>query len=262
MVTEGYKLKIHSKFAVYYDTFYSKMYKKSVEVIHWIIQKYSKHSPDNILDLMCGTGAHILGLRKKGYRKIVGVDNSKEMVKLAQNKLKNIKDVRVILLNVRNLNFFKEFEVIYCWFNSLQYLFTDDNLEKVLRNVNNALRPNGLFIVDLRNRIPFLLELKEKLPISLKAKYGNIEIINTTQNLLYDEGTHIATFNVEYTIKDKDKIYKEKERHSYRLFTPSEFQMFSEKSDFIVKKIFGSSTQINISFDEQKSNEMVFIETK
>lgn len=259
MFIEGHYLKLHTEFAKYYDKFYGKDYEKAIGVIHWIIQKYSKRTPGDLLDLMCGTGAHILGLSKKGYGRIVGVDSSEEMVKLAKKRLKNIGNAKIILSDVRNLNFVEEFDGVYCWFNSLQYFFTDDNLKKVLFNVNTALKECGLFIADLRNPIPFLSNFKNKFPISFKAKEGDIEIINTAKGMSYDENTHIATFDIEYIIKYGEKIYREKEKHSYRLISSGEFQMLLEKCGFMTERIFGSSTEINVPFDEQKSSKMVFV---
>ena len=65
-----YELKLHSKYAKYYDLFYEKSYSEASELIHWIIQNYSKCEAYNLLDLMCGTGGHIFELSQKGYKKL------------------------------------------------------------------------------------------------------------------------------------------------------------------------------------------------
>ena len=156
MHTPGHELKLHTNYARYYDSFYGKDYRLAVDLIDHLIKKHSQYPCRDILDVMCGTGAHMSGLVAKGYEKITGIDASFEMIELAGQKLTGVPNTQLVMTDVKDLRLRDEFDVVYCWFNSLQYFYTNDELVLVLGKIYSALRKDGLFIADLRNPAPLL----------------------------------------------------------------------------------------------------------
>ena len=80
-------MNVFKNYANYYDDIYTdKDYKQESDFLLSIIEKYSSISVKDILSLGCGTGTYETILAKKGFN-ILGIDNSKEMLNIAKEKL-------------------------------------------------------------------------------------------------------------------------------------------------------------------------------
>jgi SAM-dependent methyltransferase len=104
-----------------------------------------------VLDLACGAGVHAAELSKRGYQ-VVGVDHSETMLDLARayNKQRGTA-VSLIQGDMRQLSLEGIFDGIYCWGASFGY-FDEAQNAKVLERVCRALRPGGVFALDVPNR--------------------------------------------------------------------------------------------------------------
>jgi SAM-dependent methyltransferase len=108
-----------------------------------------------ILDLACGTGAASLVFASAGHT-VVGVDRSPSMLAIARQKAAAVgleisyvqQDLRHIRLD--ELLVEQPFDLITCFFDSLNYLGDDHELAEVCQQVAQLLRPEGLFIFDLQ----------------------------------------------------------------------------------------------------------------
>jgi ubiquinone/menaquinone biosynthesis C-methylase UbiE len=139
---------MYKQFAKYYDNIYQwKNYKAESEILRSLIKKYKTSRGREMLDVACGTGNHIVYLKK--YFNISGVDIDKDMLRIARKKLPDIKfirgDMRTFALN-------RQFDVILCLFSAIGHLKTYENLEKTIRNFSGHLKQGGVMIVE-----PFLL---------------------------------------------------------------------------------------------------------
>jgi ubiquinone/menaquinone biosynthesis C-methylase UbiE len=142
------KQKIHEgwefKNAEYYDLIYSgKNYKKESERVHAIIRKYCTSGGTELLDVACGTGNHIVHL-KKHYR-ITGTDISKTMLAIARKKYPRVKFVAG---DMRSFDLKKKFDAVACLFSSVGYMKTPGNLEKAIGNFSRHLKPGGVMIIE------------------------------------------------------------------------------------------------------------------
>ena len=106
---------------------------------------------DVVLDLCCGNGRHSLELARRGYRNVVGLDYSAELLQVARERAK-AEGLRVRFKqgDARNLPFpSNTFDAVIMMGNSFGY-FADplDDL-RVLREVHRVLRPYGKFLLDV-----------------------------------------------------------------------------------------------------------------
>ena len=104
-----------------------------------------------ILDLYCGYGRHAIELAKLGYT-VAGVDVTQDFLDVATQKAHE-EHVKVTFTqgDMRELNYFQEFDAVINMFAAFGY-FTDQENAQVLRLIARSLRPNGLFLIDLLNR--------------------------------------------------------------------------------------------------------------
>ncbi|MEM9694821.1 MAG: methyltransferase domain-containing protein, partial [Myxococcota bacterium] len=104
-----------------------------------------------ILDLACGNGVHAVELASRGYQ-VVGVDYSNTMLELArQYNQKRGTSVSFIQGDMRKLSLEGVFDGIFCWSTSFGY-FDEPSNAQVLERISRALRPGGMFTLDVANR--------------------------------------------------------------------------------------------------------------
>lgn len=108
------------------------------------------HGPVNsLLELACGTGTHALLLEKRDYQ-IVATDSSEDMLARAQQKgaaassRVDFRQQDMTQLDVSG----RPFDAVYCLFDSIGYVATNESLAKVFRGVQQHLRAGGLFIFE------------------------------------------------------------------------------------------------------------------
>ncbi len=104
-----------------------------------------------LLDLACGTGLHAIGLAKRGYQ-VVGLDLSVAMLAIAGEEAQ-AQDLKINFLHgdMRDLQFGPTFDGVYCVGSSFGF-FNEENNVKVLEGVHRALKPGGIFLVEVVNR--------------------------------------------------------------------------------------------------------------
>jgi ubiquinone/menaquinone biosynthesis C-methylase UbiE len=93
---------------------------------------------DDVLDLGCGTGHITRTIREGTSGRVVGADPSAGMI-LEAKKGANRAGVTFIVQKAEGLDFFEEFDVVFC--NSAFQWFRDPR--RALENCQRALRPGG-----------------------------------------------------------------------------------------------------------------------
>lgn len=106
---------------------------------------------NSILDCHCGTGFHCALLTGMGYE-VEGVDVSPHMLEVArQNLAARGLAVQLLEADVKEMRLGREFDCVLSMGNSLPHEFGDDNLQRSLQRMHQALRPGGLAIVHIEN---------------------------------------------------------------------------------------------------------------
>jgi SAM-dependent methyltransferase len=108
----------------------------------------------SILDLACGTGTITLAVAhrlveyggKRVLSRIVGVDESAEMLRIARTK-----DTRPVWLlgDMRSPPVEGSFDLVICCFNTVQSLLSDDDLIEFFCSVRTIINPSGVFAFDI-----------------------------------------------------------------------------------------------------------------
>lgn len=105
----------------------------------------------DILDLYCGYGRHAIELARMGYA-VTGIDATQAFLDIAVQKAAEEK-VAVTFRqgDMRQLAYDGAFDAVINMFAAFGY-FADDENAAVVRRVARALKPGGLFLIDLLNR--------------------------------------------------------------------------------------------------------------
>ncbi len=98
-----------------------------------------------LLDVGCGTGTHVAGLRALGYP-VVGTDSDANMLRAARTKLGGGALVRA---DLRRLPFTQCFAGALCLESPLAYLMQDEDLESGLGSIRGALAPGARLVIDV-----------------------------------------------------------------------------------------------------------------
>lgn len=120
----------------------------------FVIQSLGLKPGDSLLDLCCGQGRHALALARTGIN-VTGVDLSEELLLLArQTATQSALKTEFIKADMRRLpeDLNGRFDAVINMFSAFGYLESQDEDQKVLFQVANALKPGGKLMMDLLNR--------------------------------------------------------------------------------------------------------------
>ncbi|MGE5458582.1 MAG: class I SAM-dependent methyltransferase, partial [Methanococcaceae archaeon] len=127
-------------------------YVKVILDIPFFLEETSEFN-DEILELMCGTGRVSIPLLESG-KKLCCVDYSTKMLDILNNKIKGKNyPVRLIQMDVSQLDLKRKFGLIILPFHSLSEILSSDLQFKALLSISNHLRPDGIFICTLQNPV-------------------------------------------------------------------------------------------------------------
>lgn len=142
-------MSIYQGLARIYDTLMEGVdYEGWAKYIQTLVQNYDQE-PTSALDIACGTGSTSVPLSKLGWR-VTGIDISGAMLQQARRKAGEAKeDIIFLQQDVCNLEFSREFDLITCFQDGLNYLLSSEELGQAFLSVYRHLCPGGLFIFDL-----------------------------------------------------------------------------------------------------------------
>ena len=131
-------------YANIYDVIYgNKNYVKECDVVEQVFKK--KKTVHSILDLGCGTGGHAAELSKRCY-KIVGIDQSPQMIKIAQDK--NLPACIFKHGDIRTFNLNQTFDAVLLMFNVIGYFLDENSLVALFSAARRHLTKGGILIFD------------------------------------------------------------------------------------------------------------------
>ena len=143
---------LYNKFAQYYR-FYSRKKRNYIDSIDKLILKNLPIKHNKVLDVGCGDGIRGIRLFKKMWgKKILMIDNSDEMVKLAK-KLETPKiKVKKMDISMEKLRLEAKSDVILCLWNVLGHVPSVNQRLTTLKNMRRLLKNGGKIYIDISNR--------------------------------------------------------------------------------------------------------------
>lgn len=217
---------VHKKdiyYLIYRDTI-----KTAEKEVNFMIKTLRLSPGAKVLDLGCGFGRHSIELAKKGF-KVTGVDIS-DLIEIARRRARTLglsKRLKLYRKDIRKLNFKDEFDAVIMMLNTFGLLSDEDN-ERVVKNISLSLKKGGKFLIDLRNPE----KLKKGEVYKKVERVGKLEVY--TETIYHPSRKRVVVRR--YFLKDG-------KRREYvvvmRLYTPSEIKKLFSKYGLKVSRFFG-----------------------
>ncbi len=135
-----------TKSSAFYDAIYAAMgkdYAREAQQLNTIIQEHKRSPGKRLLDVACGTGAHLAELRH-AYE-VEGLDLDARMLKIARRRCPGVTFYHADMVN---FDVGRHYDVVICMFSSIGYAKTVPRLRKALRTMRKHVLPGGLVIVE------------------------------------------------------------------------------------------------------------------
>lgn len=198
---------------------------------------------NTILDLACGRGRHAVYLNSLGFD-VSGVDLSPNSITYAKQFEKeklnfSIHDMREPFTNT--------YHAIFNLFTSFGYFDDDATNIKVLSNIKNGLKKDGVAVIDFLNIKTVIKNLK---PTDVLVKDG-IQF-DITRKILNNK----IIKDIKFQANDTNYHYTEK----VQCLTLETIKNYMDKAGLQLKHVFGD---YNLQeFDVEKSNRLILIVSK
>ena len=186
-------MKFYSELSKVYDA----VFPLDIDTVKFLSEDIK--SGDNVLDLACGTGEYSIALSKLGSS-VIGVDLNGEMIKIAQEKTKDL-NVSFIEKDMTKLNDFqnRKNNLIFCIGNSIVHLNSKNRIEKFIQEIYNALEDNGVMVIQTINFDRILKYNIDSLPPIIRPEVG----VNFIRKYNYNKAEEILDFSTELVIIDE-----------------------------------------------------------
>ncbi|RRJ34085.1 class I SAM-dependent methyltransferase [Halocatena pleomorpha] len=183
---------------------------------------------DDLLDIACGDGEFVAFAAKQGYT-VTGVDKSSEMLRLAEERFtKEAVDSTLYQYDMRELPFSKEFDIITCWYNSVNYLCKLKDLRTAFETVYRSLRPEGIFVFDFVNR----KRLREFATSPALVPHDTDDLFEVHHDITYDTTEDLLSVEITGFIADGDVWERIDETHKNRGYRIEEVRSSLKQAGF------------------------------
>ncbi|MGB3341619.1 MAG: class I SAM-dependent methyltransferase [bacterium] len=185
--------------------------------------------PKKVLDLCCGDGRFVIAMVRKGID-VTGVDASPHMLKYASQRARKARvKVQLAVQKMQHLNTQTRFDLVTCWFDSINYLLTKSDLDKTFRNINRVLNNGGIFIFDINTIYGLSVNWQDNSPCVLQDTDRLFEVHICPPNFK----RNIATLKIVGFIRQGRYWRRIEEVHQERGYRLKEIRKSFRKAHFI-----------------------------
>lgn len=196
----------HESWAKVYDLAYERSFGPSYEHFNEqtlaVISRFLPSPKSTIVDFGAGTGRISIPLANMGHS-VTAVDRSQAMLDqliLKNNGLQNIETACVSMADFNRTGY----DCGLCVFTVILYLLDEDSLYNSLNAAYTALKPDGVFIIDIPSRAVFKSYQHQddgfKRHVTIESIKSNIFQYNETIELI-DSQNNVLMFNDQFMIR-------------------------------------------------------------
>ena len=197
-----------------------------------LLKLIEPHKEDQLLDLCCGAGRHLMALRHAGFNQLTGLDLSADLLAEARTRLDNagMDDIQLVRADMRDIPEIVFYSTIVSLFTSFGYFVDRQDDERVLASAYRALASNGTFVLDTLNRGQVLASLIPEEAKELGDRHIHIRRRITEDGLRVEKETRVTQPGSPET------MYRE----SVRMYEREEIEGMLAGIGFVNTRFFGS----------------------
>jgi 2-polyprenyl-3-methyl-5-hydroxy-6-metoxy-1,4-benzoquinol methylase len=209
---------LYERFASFYAAGpYPRYSKRMSELLPAVLARLNAR-PRTLLDVACGEGTFAVAQAAVGLE-VTGVDISQQMLEIARRRADS-QQVQAAFIqgDMRSLAPAHRYDLVTCWYDSLNYLLKPGDLTATFRGIATALEPRGHFIFDM-NTIYGLAVLWRSQPFYLIQDRPEVFEVHVNS---YDFDTRIATKRIVGFLNQAGSWERIEEVHAERGYTRDE----------------------------------------
>lgn len=236
----------YESFAEVYDMFMDNIpYEDWCTYLHGLLTEYNVED-GLVLELGCGTGSMTELLADCGYD-MIGVDNSVEMLEIAQEKkAQSGHDILYLLQDMREFELYGTVRAVVSVCDSMNYVTEEDDLLTVFRLVNNYLDPGGIFIFDMNTVYKY--DMLGESVIAENRDEGSFIWENW-----YDGETKINEYDLTLFIREESGLYRKyEETHYQRAWEPGEIRRLLADAGLQLLAVYDAFTHEPLRPDSER----------
>ncbi|MDP6909242.1 MAG: class I SAM-dependent methyltransferase [Flavobacteriales bacterium] len=212
--------------------------------VNRLISRLNLPKGSRVLDLACGKGRHSLQFKKNGFD-VIGIDLSDESIEEAS--LNQQDGLDFFVHDMRELYWSEYFNLVVNLFTSFGYFHNKEDDQKTISSVADALKPNGLFVIDYMNAVKVqdnLVDFEEKTIDNVR-----FEISREVNEGVIVKSIHLTDGSMELDFKEEVDA-----------LDLSDFADYLDNAGLKVIETYGSY-ELD-AFDEQTSGRLIIIAQK
>ena len=169
----------------------------------------------SLLDVACGTGAHLAALAE--VYDVAGVDLDPGMLAQARRRLSA--DLVLVEADMRTFALGRRFDAIIYLFSSIGYLSSVDDLGRAVQNMADHLGPGGVLILDGWVR-PDAWRPSGSVHVQL-AEGDGLSVVRVARSERNGRTTHLEMYHL---VASPERIEHLVDHHDLTLFDPAEYE--------------------------------------
>lgn len=226
---------LYGEFAYFYTKGPYLFSERMAELLPAVLEQFNAQ-PSTLLDLACGDGRFAVIMAQRGLQ-MTGVDLSPQMLRFARERAEEAGvEVTFLQQDMRYLSVQEKFDLVTCWFDSLNYLLEYEDLVRTFSSVHRALSPGGLFIFDM-NTIYGLAVHWQRHPAGVEQDTEELFEIHCPD---YDFEKNVATLKITGFRKEGESWQRIEEVHRERGYTLEQIRGALEQANLEVLACWGS----------------------
>lgn len=178
-----------------------------------------------LLDVACGTGGHLVHLRR--WFEVAGVDLDPTMLAEARAKLP---DVALDEADMRSFDLGRRFDAVVCLFSAVGYAATTDELDAAIAAMARHLGPGGVLVVD-----GWVRPDEWRGPVGtdvVVAKDGSVTVVRAVLARRTGAQTHLE---MQHLVVTEDAVEHFVDEHDLTLFEERDYRQAFEGAGLTVE---------------------------
>jgi SAM-dependent methyltransferase len=195
-----------------------------------------------VLDLCCGHGRITNEMAKRGYD-MTGQDINNYFMGIAKKKAGELNlNIRWVNSDMRQIPFKEEFDAVVNMFTSFGYFDSDEENEKVIREVNKSLKQGGKFLIDFSHRDFVIKHYKFEDVMGIKNGYAKIK-----REFDYVKSSHVESIDIFINgeFVKQFLLY-------FRFYSVSELTAMLSRNGFKILSVYGGFNFRPLSFETNR----------